>query len=495
MKVLFLYKMESFMAPYGLCQMAAVVKQAGHEVYLCELNSQPVLDAVAAIQPDVLAVSTLTGEAKHFNRAIEDIKTYYPNTFCIAGGVHPTFYPEMIHETQYDCLCVGEGEGAMVDVLDEIADHKQGYTRRATNTGDMQTVGNIPNIVTRGQPESNIRPLVDNLDDLPPPLWELVYDNTPLGQTPMKMYMVGRYCPFRCHYCFNARMKDLYKGKGTLLRRHSVDYVIDDLLRIKARWPLSTVKFYDDMLMWQVDEWAEEFVEKYRRHIGLPFFAFTRADLVTDDLMRLFAEAGCRTISMSIEAGNDIVRKEKLNRHMSNEAIIEAHHLATKYGIKTFTNIIMGIPDTGIKHDIESIDLAIASRVDWIECLIFSPYPGTWLGDYCEQRGYYQPDYAAMHSGYHHRSPLTCFTDDEKRQHLNLTTLGPVAVVLPRLRNCIVNRLMYWRPNKLFLLLYFVVKMRIMRKKLYVTKTSWWRSAWIYMRSLRQEVFKHTEEE
>jgi radical SAM superfamily enzyme YgiQ (UPF0313 family) len=428
----------------------------------------------------------MTGQAKHFISAVVDIKREYPDVFCIVGGIHPTFHTEMIHETAFDALCVGEGEGAWADVLECLS-----------SGGTIDCIGQIPNIITKDSPATEVRPLIEDLDTLPHPDWGLVYDNTRLGQgSAMKIYMAGRSCPFNCHYCWNANIKALYEGKGKLVRRHSVDYVIEGMKRIKDRWPVSTLKIYDDMLLYSGNEWEQEFAERYSNEIGLPFFAFCRAELATEPVIKLLAHAGCRVLSMSIEAGNDTVRRELMNRRMTNKQIIDAHLLAKKYGIMTFTNVILGMPGTTIDHDIESLDLAIASEVDHLEMLIFQPFPGTWLGDYCVEKGYYDPDYEHLHSGYHFRSPLTCFTEAQKDQQQNMTTMGVVVALLrwKWLRDWFVKHGIYWRNNKLFLFAYFVIKMYVMRKKLYPTKLPLRENLKMFWGSWKQEVWKHTEE-
>lgn len=83
-------------------------------------------------------------------------------------------------------------------------------------------------------------------------------------------------------------------------------------------------------------------------------------------------------------------------------------------------------------------------------------------------------------------------TQKEKKVQMNLGMLVSVAVVLPWLRNVIVNHLIYWRPNRLFTFAYWLVKNYTLRRKIYVTKTTFWESLRIYLQSLRQELFRHT---
>jgi len=481
MKVLFVCKIESFVAPLGPMVVSAIAREDGHETFLCDTREEDPLLCVEALRPDIVAYSSSTGEAKHYLRLNKEIKKRFPHVFTIMGGPHPTFFPGFIRDSTLDAICVGEGEGAFRDILGALSEGR--------------SVEGIQNIVTKknGSPVSP-RDLVEDLDSLPFPDYPLFYDQRMMGRYPLKSFMVGRGCPYNCTYCFNAGWRRLYQGKGKVLRRHSVSYVVEDILRVKNQWPLSCVKFYDDIFCYRADEWLEEFSRKYGEKVGTPFFILTRADLLTEEMVKLFKHAGCKTISMSIEAGNPEIRKGVLGRDMTDDQIINAYLLCGKYGIHTFTNCIVGLPESTIANDIESVDLSIRAGATWAEFPIFFPYPGTELGDRVVGMGMYTPDYEEMHSSYMYRSPLNCFTERQKNAQMNLAVLGAVAVVFPRLRNLIVEHLIHWRHNRFFTFVYFLVKMRVLRRKIYVTETGFLTSLRIFLRSLAQELFRHTEE-
>jgi len=469
------------MVPRGASIISAIARQKGHETYLCDMNSENPLERIAILKPEIVAYSSLSGESKHYIKLNKLVKDKFPNLFTIMGGPHPTFYPDVIHSSTLDAICSGEGEGAFSDVLDKLSAGK--------------SVEGIPNILTRDGGTLTIRDAVADLDSLPFPNYGLFYDTIPaMGKSPLKSIMVSRGCPYKCSYCFNAQWYEIYRGHGEILRRYSVDYVMEDIERVREKWPLSCVKFYDDIFTYRADDWLEEFSGQYKARIGLPFFILTRYDLLTEDMVKLLKEAGCRTVSMSIEAGNPETRNNLLKRKMSDEQILKASHLCDKYGIYTFTNAILALPGSTLDDDIRSVDLAIEAKSTWAEFSPFYPYPGTELGDYTIKLGVYQPDYEHMHTSYQNYSLLNCFSDMEKRAQTNLSVLGAVAVVFPKLRNLIINRLMYWPNNRVFILMYWAVKNYTLRRKIYYTKTTFWQSMRIYARSLKQELFRHTEE-
>lgn len=482
LKVMFIFLKAGsyFVAPLAPMIISAVARKEGCETSLCQLDKEDPLERITNEKPDIIAYSSSTGEAKHYIKINRIIKEKFPDIFTIMGGPHTTFYPDLLKETTLDAICVGEGEGAVVDIINCLSSGK--------------SIQGIPNILVQGETNPNVRNLINDLDSLPFPDYSLFYDNTEMGKSALKSFMTSRGCPYNCSYCFNARWNEIYRGCGKIVRKHSVDWVIEDIRRVKERWPLSTVKFYDDIFAYRADSWLEEFSQKYKKYINLPFFILTRCNLLTEDIVKLLKYAGCRTISMSIEAGNPQIRNEMLNRKMSNEQIIAAHQLCQKYDIHTFTNCIIGLPGASIENDLESVDLAIKCKVDWAEFPIFCPYPGTKLGDQVISMGMYTPDYNQMRISYMYRSLLSCFSEKEKDIQLNIGALSSVAVTFPKLRNLLMRHLIYWRPNHFFTFIYYLTKMYIMRRKIYVTRTNFWQSFLIYLRALKQELFRHSEE-
>ncbi|MDD5067756.1 MAG: radical SAM protein [bacterium] len=335
MNILFIVKEVDYLDPLGLMTISAVARQQGHQASLCILNREDVFRKITEYKPRIIAYSASTGEHKYYFQINDRIKAGHKDIFTIMGGPHTTFFPFSIRECSLDAVCIGEGEEAFTELLTRMEQGKD--------------IRNIPNILLQGEEQHpELHPINQDLDSLPFPDRELIYRNTEMSAFPLKSFMASRGCPYSCTYCFNHAFRKIYKNETDFLRRHSVDYMIEEILQVKKKYNLQFIKFYDDIFIMKVDPWLEEFVEKYRKKVGLPFHVLMRANLVHEDMVKKLKEAGCHSISISIESADDRLRNEVLKRNMTGEQMLNAFHLCKKYGIHTFANNILGLPTSTI---------------------------------------------------------------------------------------------------------------------------------------------------
>ena len=70
--------------------------------------------------PDVVCYSMTTGMHMYYADVNRTVKKVLPNVFSVSGGPHPTFSPEFVENEGMDAVCRGEGEIAIVDLLDRM---------------------------------------------------------------------------------------------------------------------------------------------------------------------------------------------------------------------------------------------------------------------------------------------------------------------------------------------------------------------------------------
>jgi radical SAM superfamily enzyme YgiQ (UPF0313 family) len=484
MKILFVIKDIEYIDPMGIMLLSALAKQTGHTTALNVLSEGNLAETVKTLKPDVVTFSAKTGEHKYYIRANDLVKGISPSIFTVMGGPHTTFFPEIIEAHDFNALCAGEGDDAWTDLLSAL--DKNG------------PIDDIPNIITKnnyspGQPPV-LRPRRTELDSLPFLDRDLVYSSTRLGRFPMRSFMISRGCPFKCTYCFNHIYNTLYRGKGPVVTRMSVGRITRELKELKSTYETQFIKFYDDVFVLKDDEWLDEFAEKYPREVGLPFHCLVRADLLTEPILLKLKKAGLASISMSIESGNERVREEVLKRGMTTEKMTNGFDLCHKHNVPTFSNTIFAIPGTGIKEDVESLDMNLRCRVTFGEFPIFFPYPGTELARYAIDNGYFDGDFDRLHMSYQSSSPLDSFSEKEKLKQRNLSLLATLCLWKPWLRDLTVKRLIGLPLTGLYFFLYYVVKAYLVKTKIYPMKFSLVNFIRSVYESFVLERFKHYDE-
>jgi len=193
--------------------------------------------------------------------------------------------------------------------------------------------------------------------------------------------------PLRLHLLLQPRPVDIYRGKGRRFRQRSVGHVIEEIRWVRDHYPLEFVVFVDDTFVLS-SEWLVEFADRYPHQIGLPFFCNTRANLVTAEQVRLLKAAGCHSVSMGVESGNDRIRNDLLKRRMSKEQILEAARLLREGELNFATTSMIGLPTSTLENDFETLALNIQARPSYAHVFIFQPYPRTELGEFTREQGW-----------------------------------------------------------------------------------------------------------
>jgi radical SAM superfamily enzyme YgiQ (UPF0313 family) len=443
MKLLFSVEDVFIVEPLGIMQMIAVAKRMGHQCYFSIYsNKEKFLALVKEVNPEVIAFSIMSISAESCKSVIKEVRQLGSNAFIVVGGPHPTYYPRFIQESEADAICVGEGDNAFADLL------------RTIEAGSGHE--NIPNICTKTK-NNPLRALVEDLDSVPFPDRELVYNNSSMAGMKLKSFMATRGCPYSCTYCFNSGYKDLYKGKGKILRRRSVSNLIQEIDEVKKTFPLRMVRFGDDVFIERMDDWLGEFSEEYSRRIKLPFYCLLSPKVVTGEIAKKLKKAGCVSVAISIETGDEKMRFEVLKRRISDSEIVSAIRTLTGAGIRTYTNIMVGLPQASLADEIKSLKLAFDSRTSVAAFTIFTPFPGTQLYESCVQRQLIpKSDNPVFLRSTTDRSILNCFTEKEKDIQKNIVLLGTLANGSRILRALILKFLIYLKPNRLFFYISFL---------------------------------------
>jgi len=461
--------------PHGIMHISALLKQEGHQTSLAVATEEDPVEAALRLKPDVVGYTVYTGTQNYYLDLNRQIKAQLPGAFSLFGGPHPTFFPEMIEHEGVDGICVGEGEYATLDLLNALQ-------------ADAEING-IPNwhFKFNGEIVRNpVRPLLtsEQLDELPFPDRDLLYDVHPASRrNKIRPFITGRGCPYSCTYCFNKAYRDLYRGLGKTMRRRSVEDVIREIKAVRRRYSLEFITFMDDTFILN-RQWLQGFAVRYKAEVGLPFWCQVRADLVTDEMMALFKDAGCVSVSFGLEAGNDRLRNAILKRNMSRQQILEASRIFRQHGIAFMTNNMLGLPTGSLETDFETLELNVQCRASYANVFLFQPYPKTELGELACQGGWMIGSFDDLSGSVSDDTIIRFGSESEKRQIENLQKLFALAVEFPSLVP-LVKLLIKLPRNKLFWFVYKIWKGYAIKRRMFpfrLTPREYVSAAWQYMR-------------
>ena len=123
MKVLFLQE-NGFYESIGIMSISAVLKAHGHECDLLIASEEKnLMQKIKDYNPDIVAFSLMTVIHEWALNFAKKLKKEM-NVLTVFGGPHCTIFPETIEEPVVDILCIGEGEYAMLDLVNNLRDGK-----------------------------------------------------------------------------------------------------------------------------------------------------------------------------------------------------------------------------------------------------------------------------------------------------------------------------------------------------------------------------------
>ena len=364
--------------------LAAYLRRHDHTVSIFTVTlDHTVDDVVAAVcqhAPGLIGLSLTTRQWLRARGIVAGLREQL-DVPVIAGGLHPTFAPEQVLAASgFDLVCLGEGEGAMLDVVAHIEE-----------TSSLPT-HDIDNIQRPGEPRPPLRPPLDPLDELPFIARDML--NERYG---VRHMITQRGCPFPCTYCAARMYNEMYSDYG---RRRSNASVSAELTALRSGAAgdglgLSYIIFLDDTFTIN-HKWVRRFCRIHTENGATPFSLHARVETVTQRMLGELAAAGCKHITYGVESGSERIRREVMLRKVSNQRLIDVFRWTREAGIITTANYMLGMPHE-TRADLE-MTLALHHELQPHDFgyFVFYPYPGTPLFKTCRDLGILPEGYETM---------------------------------------------------------------------------------------------------
>lgn len=273
---------------------------------------------------DLIGITLMTNA---FNLAAQ-ITQYlkkYTSIPVIWGGIHPTINPDECLEYA-DMVCVGEGENPMLNLLN-----------RLQNNSSYLDVEGIWFNHNGKFIKNRIAPLIQDLTGLPPVNYDypgdkvlqkekIVSVNHKIAEdllgTQLSVYF-SRGCPYRCSFCCNNTLNNLYKNQR-ILRYKSPEFMVNEICSVLSKFKrINRIFFCDDSLIEMPLQKINEFSRLYKTNINLPFSCLVTANSVNKQKIEPLVEAGLNDVRMGIQSASPRIL-EIYNRPIQAETILKS---------------------------------------------------------------------------------------------------------------------------------------------------------------------------
>ena len=363
--------------PYSICQLASMIRDKVEvkllDAHFDDNSRQEFKEYINKFKPDLVGISQLSTEYKAIlDMAAEDIKEVSKNIITIAGGVHVTVeYDDVMKNPNIDFACHGEGEYVLKDFIESINENKS-----------LPEIGIISRN-SKGELKVGKRGIVDNLDDLPDPSFDLIdfkkYMMTPQrygidspDRLPFVRYATSRGCPVGCTFC------QVEFISGAKVRTISPENVVRQLKDLKQKYGIKSYHFEDDNAFFYRKRTKELLRLMIKEKLDLTWKA-TGVFLPTldEEVYQLMQASGGKMLNIAIESGTERIMKKVIKKPINLETAPKSIALAQKYGLYIATNFIIGSPTETWDEIRQTIQYAENCGSDYSKFYLATPLTGT----------------------------------------------------------------------------------------------------------------------
>jgi len=375
-----------YLAGPGYDRFVQSLKEPGSRVW------KEIENTISEFRPSVVGITCKSQNYLSACIVAKIAKSVDKDILVVVGGAHPSLAgADVLKEPAIDIAAVGEGEETIIEVLESV----EGRLPLSSIRGILYREG--------GRVAANPRrELIRDLDALAFPVSAartclIDYDKYPLEA--FKYMFAVRGCPYACTFCGSRYIW------GRNVRFRSVGNIVAEMREIQ-KIGVNYVHFDDDTFGVK-----KSFIQELCTAIkggctGLNWSCETHVRLVDDETVAMMKSAGCRSILLGVESGNNEMLA-RIGKNITIEDAFSAARIVKRHGIYLYAFFIVGFPHE-TEASLQDTIFAIKSLpADVVVYSIFTPYFGTELFDWCRQQGIVSEDFNAfLHN---HQSPDNYF--------------------------------------------------------------------------------------
>jgi len=377
--------------PLGILYIAAKLRQEGFQVAVIDgvhHTKQQIIEAIRSFRPKLIGFSSSALLWPKVPPLAEAAKRLLPDSVIVAGGPGPTGYgADCLKEARsIDAVVVGEGEITMTELAKAVASGADFRKTPGTIARNGDSIQRNPQ-----------RPLLADLDSLPPPALDLISVNRykPVFGHYRKRPAIGlvasRGCPRKCLFCF--------KIEGNTIRFRAPEAVADEVEFFHRHLGIKEVRFWDEWFTADRQRVVSICEHLIKLQNPVIWSCYATVDSVDLDLLRLMNRAGCFMVNFGFETARQ-ESLDELGKSTTVQQCLEAATLARKAGLLVFGSFILGIPGETLQDAYRTVRLAIKLDVDYADFMSMTLFPGSRAFEKRDEYGRLVADFRTR-LGYH----------------------------------------------------------------------------------------------
>ncbi len=364
------------MPSLGIAYLAGSLRKAGFSVQLYDLarrhlGLKGLFRKLSEDRPKYVGLSVSTpnfANALKVARMIGELP-YRPTV--LLGGPHVSAYPaEALEEFGADFVVLKEAEESLIHLLNALE-----------NQMDPTGVKGIFFKANGHTVRTDPAPLLENLDELPWPAWDLVephrYPPIPhqlfVRTLPVAPVITTRGCPFNCHFCATTYLF------GKKIRKRSTEDVADEMKHLVEKYGIGEIHIEDDnhtLDRTHIESLCRELIER-NWTIPWKFPNGIMVGTVDEPLLKLLKRAACYQISLGIETVNE---ETVLGKQIPLARVPEITRYAREIGLQTVGLFVVGLPNETDRMIRRTIHHSVRMGLDLAHFGIYVPLPGSSWG-------------------------------------------------------------------------------------------------------------------
>jgi anaerobic magnesium-protoporphyrin IX monomethyl ester cyclase len=325
-------------------------------------------NAISEHKPDAIGFSLCTEEMNLNYELIKVLKEKYPDLPVIVGGPHVSALTEetLRHFNLIDYVAIGEGEKTITEWLKKITEGQgKSAMRDVKGLAFRDDSGEIVRTPTREK--------VPDLNMLPDPAWDLIFEPKPEGGQDVPFPLVCSYgCYFHCTFCSAEHENYRYLNPTRV-----VDQIELGQKKYGARYFAIRDSFWPP-----TGEWLDEFcTEVEKRGLDIEFHFSTRVGTLSEKQLERLKRLGAKATALGIEAGDPEILKA-IKKGITLDQARQTAKAMNKVGIFTVAFFIFGNQGETRETIQSSIKFARELNTSIAQFNILAPFPGAEVYGY-----------------------------------------------------------------------------------------------------------------